>query len=109
MTVIYDLEHVTTYRYRKPVKFGAHRAIFLPSPGYSGRILRYSLETNIPADVHWMMDTLSNNVAVLQFEGAAKELQVTYRFRGEHFGLQDAEDFPLNERAQKVQIGRAHV
>jgi hypothetical protein len=30
MTVIYDLEHTTTYRYRQPVTFGEHRAIFLP-------------------------------------------------------------------------------
>lgn len=103
MTVIYDLEHVTTYRYRQPVTFGNHRAIFLPSPGYSGRILRYSLETNIPTKVHWMMDTLSNNVAVLQFEAAAQELVVTYRFRGEHFGLQ-FKDFPLNERAQEIPV-----
>lgn len=104
MTVIYDLEHITTYRYRQPVTFGDHRAIFLPSPGYSGRILRYSLETNIPAKVHWMMDTLSNNVAVLQFEEKAAELVVTYRLRGEHFGIKDADDFPLNERAKEVPV-----
>ena len=104
MTVIYDLEHVTTYRYQKPVTFGEHRAIFLPSLGYSGRILRYSLETNIPAKVHWMTDTLSNNVAVLQFDDSAKELVVTYQFRGEHFGLHDVEDFPLTERAKEVPV-----
>ena len=33
MTVIYDLEHVTTYRYRKPVTFGDHRAIFFAQCG----------------------------------------------------------------------------
>ena len=104
MTVIYDLEHVTTYRYRQPVTFGDHRAIFLPSLGYSGRILRYSLDTNIPATVHWMMDTLSNNVAILQFEDKSPELTVTYRLRGEHFGIKDAEDFPLSQRAQEVPV-----
>lgn len=104
MTVIYDLEHVTTYRYRQPVTFGIHRAIFLPSLGYSGRILRYSLETSLPANVHWMMDTLSNNVAVLQFEDDADELVVTYRLRGEHFGIKDVTEFPLNERAQEIPV-----
>ncbi|NEQ47053.1 MAG: transglutaminase family protein [Leptolyngbya sp. SIOISBB] len=104
MTVIYDLEHVTTYRYRQPVTFGTHRAIFLPSLGYSGRILHYSLETSLPAKVHWMMDTLSNNVAVLQFEDAAAELVVTYRLRGEHFGLKDVTEFPLNERAEEIPV-----
>ncbi|RZM77733.1 transglutaminase family protein [Leptolyngbya iicbica] len=104
MTVVYDLEHVTTYRYRQPVTFGDHRAIFLPSLGYSGRILRYSLDTNIPAKVHWLMDTLSNNVAILQFADSAPELKVTYRIRGEHFGIQDVENFPLSERAKEVPI-----
>jgi transglutaminase-like putative cysteine protease len=104
MTVIYDLEHVTTYRYRNPVTFGEHRAIFLPSLGYSGRILRYSLETNIPAQVRWVMDTLSNNVAVLQFDEPASELKVTYRFRGEHFGLNAIKGFPLEQRAKEVPV-----
>ncbi|MGF1461117.1 MAG: transglutaminase domain-containing protein [Leptolyngbyaceae cyanobacterium] len=104
MTVIYDLEHTTTYRYRQPVSFGGHRAIFLPSSGYSGRILRYSLDTNIPADVHWMMDTLSNNVALLHFAEPATELIVTYRLRGEHFGIRSLDDFPLHERARIVPV-----
>ncbi|MEM6434223.1 MAG: transglutaminase N-terminal domain-containing protein, partial [Cyanobacteria bacterium P01_D01_bin.115] len=66
MPVIYDLEHVTTYRYRHPVKFGPHRGIFLPSVGYGGRVLNYSLQTNVPSKVRWMMDTLSNNVALIE-------------------------------------------
>jgi len=58
----------------------------------------------MPAKVRWMMDTLSNNVAVLQFEEPADELVVTYRLRGEHFGIKDADDFPLSERAKEVPI-----
>ena len=30
-------------------------------------ILSYSVETNVPSDIHWVMDTLSNNVAVIEF------------------------------------------
>ncbi|MFN9318325.1 MAG: transglutaminase family protein, partial [Microcystis sp.] len=33
MSVIYDLEHITTYHYRKAVSFGVHRAIFLGCGG----------------------------------------------------------------------------
>lgn len=104
MTVIYDLDHTTTYRYRNPVTFGEHRAVFLPSLGYVGRILSYSLETNIPSKVRWMMDTLSNNVALIEFSEPAQELVVTYRLRGEHFGIPAIGDFPLDPRAKDVPV-----
>lgn len=104
MTVIYDLEHITTYRYRQPVTFGEHRAIFLPSLGYGGRILTSTLTANVDHQLRWVKDTLSNNVALLTFEGAAQELTVTYRFRGEHFGVQGIEDFPLSDRAIEIPV-----
>lgn len=104
MTVIYDLEHVTTYSYRNPVTFGEHRAIFLPSLGYGGRILTSSIQTNIPSKIRWMMDTLSNNVAVLQFSEPASKLEVTCRVRGEHFGIKAIAEFPLEDRAREVPV-----
>jgi transglutaminase-like putative cysteine protease len=104
MSVIYDLEHITHYRYRQPVTFGEHRAIFLPSAGYGGRILSYELEVNLPSRVRWMMDTLSNNVAVIEFSEPAQDLIVTYRVRGEHFGIRAITDFPLDLRAEEVPV-----
>ncbi|MGF1522269.1 MAG: transglutaminase domain-containing protein [Leptolyngbyaceae cyanobacterium] len=104
MAVIYDLEHVTTYRYRNPVEFGEHRGIFLPGVGYSGRILSHSLETNVPSGIRWMMDTLSNNVALIELSEPADELTVTYRFRGEHFGIKSIREFPLDSRADEVPV-----
>lgn len=104
MSVIYDLEHITTYRYTNLVTFGEHRAIFLPSGNHSGRILSYSLETNIPSKVRWIMDTLSNNVAFIEFSEPAKELSVTCRVRGEHFGIAAIADFPLEARAKEVPV-----
>lgn len=104
MTVIYDLEHITTYRYSNPVTFGEHRAIFLPSSGYGGRILSHSLDTNIPAKIRWMMDTLSNNVAVIELSEPARELTVTCRMTGEHFGIKTIAEFPLNARAVEVPV-----
>ena len=104
MSDIYDLKHTTMYRYANPVKFGAHRGIFLPHSGSHGRILSHSIETNIPAEIRWMMDTLSNNVALIVFEDSAQELTVTYRFRGEHFGYQDISEFPLDPRADEIPV-----
>ncbi|NMF81785.1 transglutaminase family protein [Nodosilinea sp. P-1105] len=104
MSVIFDLEHVTTYRYSQPVSFGEHRAIFLPRGSHGGRLLSYDLDTNIPADVRWLMDTLSNNVAILKFEQPAKELVVTYRVKGEHFGYRAISNFPLEARAEELPV-----
>lgn len=103
MTVIYDLEHSTTYYYRQPVSFGEHRAIFLPSAGRE-RILSYSLEASLPAKIRWKMDTLSNNVALLELSGSTQELRVTYRLRAEHFGIPEIAAFPLDARAKTVPV-----
>lgn len=104
MSVIYDLEHITTYKYANPVKFGEHRAIFLPTGGYGERVLDYSIDTNIPAKIRWMTDTLSNNVAILEFNESGKELIVSYKIRCEHFGIQAITQFPLDERAEEVPV-----
>lgn len=104
MSVIYDLEHITTYRYAKPVTFGPHRAIFLPRGSYGGRLLSYSLETNLPSQVRWMMDTLSNNVAVIDIQSPGEELTITYRVRGEHFGYRAVQNFPLDPRAVELPV-----
>jgi transglutaminase-like putative cysteine protease len=104
MTVIYDLEHTTTYRYRQPVTFGEHRAIFLPGVSYGGRVLSHGLTVNVTHQVRWVQDTLSNNVALLSLEGVAQDLVVTYRFRGEHFGLRTIDEFPLRDRAIEVPV-----
>ena len=104
MTVIYDLEHITTYRYRNPVTFGEHRAIFLPSAGYGEQILNYSVKTNVPSKIRWMMDTLSNNVAMLEFSEPAQEMIVTCWLRAEHFGMKAIAEFPLDARAIKIPV-----
>lgn len=104
MTIIYHLEHITTYRYQQPVTFGEHRAIFLPRAGHNGRLLNYAIETSVPSQVRWMMDTLSNSVAVLKFSEPADALTVTYRLTGEHFGVKAIADFPLERRAEEVPV-----
>lgn len=104
MSVIYDLDHTTTYRYGKPVTFGQHRAIFLPRGSHGGRILSYALETNLPSQVRWMMDTLSNNVALIDIGQPGDELTVTYRVRGQHFGYRAIHEYPLDPRAEELPV-----
>lgn len=102
--MFYELMHQTTYRYREPVSFDTHRAIFLPSSAYSGRILSHSLETNIPSRRRWLMDTLSNNVAELEFDAPNKELEVTFKLKGQHFGIKELAEYSLSERAKLIPV-----
>ncbi|MDX2230418.1 MAG: transglutaminase family protein [Leptolyngbyaceae cyanobacterium bins.349] len=104
MAIVYELVHTTTYRYANPVTLGEHRAMFLPRGSYAGRILNYSVETNVPSSIHWISDTLSNNVAILQFSEPTTNLIVTCQVRGEHFGVKGIEAFPLEPRAELVPV-----
>jgi transglutaminase-like putative cysteine protease len=104
MAIVYELIHTTTYRYANPVILGEHRAMFLPRGSYAGRILNYSVKTNVPSNIHWISDTLSNNVAVLQFSQPTTDLTVICRVRGEHLGVKGIEAFPLDPRAEIVPV-----
>ena len=104
MSVIYEIRHTTTYRYANPVTLCEHRAMVLPRSGPGGRIISYSLETNVPSNIHWISDTLSNNVAVMEFSQPASELRIVFQGTGEHFGVRGLESFPLDPRADEVPI-----
>lgn len=104
MAIVYEIEHITTYKYDKPVTLGEHRAMFLPRGSHAGRILGYSVETNVPSRVHWIMDTLANNVAVIDFDAPTAELILTCRFEGIHFGSKGIEAFPLDPRAKEIPV-----
>ena len=104
MPVVLEVEHTTTYQYANPVTFGEHRAMFLPRGSYGGRILHYSITSNIASTVHWTSDTRSNNVAVMAFSEPAAELTVTARFRTMHHGFKSLEHFPLARRAETLPV-----
>ena len=104
MAVLYDVRHVTTYRYATDVTFGPHRAMFLPRTGGRGRVLSNSLGTNLPSTVRWIVDALSNAIALVEIEGKGRELSFEFRFRGIHYGVDNAETFPIEARAEAVPV-----
>ena len=104
MPILYDVEHVTTYRYAKPVSFGAHRAMFLPRSGPYGRILSYSATTSLASRLRWIVDALSNVVTLIDIDEPGAELAFTFRFRGIHYGVSEADTFPLEARAELVPV-----
>lgn len=104
MAILGRIRHVTTYRYAKPVSFGTHRAMFLPRRGASARLLGWSAETSIPSKIHWISDSRSNSVTVMEFNEPGSELAFTFEVRGVYFGISGVEAFPLDRRAEEVPV-----
>jgi transglutaminase-like putative cysteine protease len=104
MAILFEVEHITTYKYANPVTFGPHRAMFLPRPAVHGRLLSWSAKTNPPSKIRWVSDALSNNVTVMEFSEPSKELIFTFLFRGVHYGTKGVEAFPLEPRAEEVPV-----
>jgi transglutaminase-like putative cysteine protease len=62
MSVILEVEHVTTYRYAKPVEFGVHRVAFHPRAAHDIRVLYADLTVSPHSRQHWIHDVFSNSV-----------------------------------------------
>jgi transglutaminase-like putative cysteine protease len=104
MAILYEVEHVTTYRYGSRVSFGPHRAMFLPRSGPYGRILSHSATTNLRSRVRWIIDALSNVVTLIDIDEPGAELTFTFKLRGNHYGVAEAEAFPVDQRAEAVPV-----
>jgi transglutaminase-like putative cysteine protease len=104
MAVLGEIRHTTTYKYAKPVKFGTHRAMFLPRRGASARLLSWSARTNPPSKVQWISDPRSNVVTVMDFSEPASELTFSFKVLGIYFGIKGVEAFPLESRAEEVPV-----
>ena len=74
MTVL-SVRHVTTYSYKKPVRFGDHRIMFRPRDSYDQRLISSDLAiTPKPRRVRWLHDVFGNCVAIASFTGEADKL-----------------------------------
>lgn len=104
MAILYEVEHVTTYRYGSRVSFGPHRGMFLPRSGPYGRMLSYSATTNLRSRVRWIIDALSNVVTLIDIDEPGAELTFTFKMRGIHYGVTEADAFPVDERAEAVPV-----
>jgi transglutaminase-like putative cysteine protease len=103
MFVRYDIRHVTTYRYRSPVRFGEHRVMFRPRDSHDLRVLATDLQVSPRADIRLIQDSHSNSVALVQPQADAAELSVACTFTIEHARSQNLE-LPLLPRAEVFPI-----
>src|SRR5262245_52088845 len=104
MAVVYELEHVTAFTYKKPVTFAQHRALFVPRVGHGGRLYNYSIETNVRSDIRWIGDPLANNVALIDILEPTSKLVITFKFRGAHFGARGIAESALEPRGQSFPV-----
>jgi len=83
---VLSVQHTTTYRYRRPVRFGEHRAMLRPRDSHDLRLLNTALVISPTAKVRWYHDVFSNSVMIASFEEEASELRVDSRIRLAHYG-----------------------
>jgi len=84
MTILYDITHTTTYRYKQPVRFGEHRVMFRPRDSHDLRVLATDLVVSPEAAVRLIQDPHSNSVALVTPLVEADELRIVCSFRIEH-------------------------
>ena len=99
MSVFLEVEHVTTYRYHKPVEFSTHRLMFRPRAAHDIRVLLTSLEVSPHSKQYWVQDVFSNSVAVVEPRVPATALELRARFVIEHFGTKNLE-LPIAPEAE---------
>lgn len=100
MSIFFDIEHTTHYRFARPVELGEHLVQFRPRGGHDLRVLATDLIiTPEPVDIRLIFDVYSNSVAIVQPATPADELKVVSTFTVEHTGTR-ALDLPVERRAE---------
>ena len=80
-----SVQHVTTYRYRRPVGFGEHRMMFRPRDSVDQRIVSWDVAiTPQPLSLRSVPDAFGNIVTLARFSQRARELQVENRLVVDH-------------------------
>src|SRR5450759_1237110 len=93
------VRHVTTYRYREPVRLGEHRMMFRPRASHDLKLLRTSLSIlPNPSRLRWLHDVFDNSIAIPEFDGPTSELRFESIVTIEHFETTFPE-YPLEEYA----------
>ncbi len=104
MAIRIALNHVTSYRYDRPVKFSPHVVRLRPAPHCRTPIVAYSLRVS-PAEhfLNWQQDPFGNHQARLVFPSPAPELRVEVDLVADLTTINPF-DFFLDEQAEKLPL-----
>lgn len=113
---LFQIRHATTYRYANPVRLGRHRLMFRPHDSHDLRLVEARLTMSPPSTAtRWLHDVFGNSVALVDFDGTARELSFISEIRLEHFpsdlpayALEDyARSYPFSYSAEEIpDLGR---
>ncbi len=82
---VLSVQHVTTYRYRRPVGFGEHRMMFRPRDSADQRVVSWSVDiAPTPIVLRTIADPFGNLVTLARFNQRARELRVENRLVVDH-------------------------
>ncbi|MGH6623372.1 MAG: transglutaminase N-terminal domain-containing protein, partial [Burkholderiaceae bacterium] len=101
MAVALAVRHVTTYRYKRPVRFGQHRLMFRPRAGHDIQVTDCTVEVNQPARVDWVLDSQSNSVTLITPQRMSAELRLECAFTILHHGTRGSGELPLAPHARR--------
>jgi transglutaminase-like putative cysteine protease len=97
---ILTVKHVTTYSYASPVRLGEHRMMLRPRDSNDQRLLKANLAIEPrPHRLRWIHDVFDNCVAIAEFSGETRRLEVENTITLEHIAS-DEPEFQLEERAR---------
>lgn len=109
------VEHKTSYRYRRAVRFGDHRLMFRPRDSHDLRLQDATLLIEPRASVRWLHDVFNNSVAIAEFNTPSDTLHFDstivvdlYPFTAPEFPIEDfARELPFSYPAREVpDLGR---
>ena len=101
---IYSVHHLTTYRYRRAVGFGAHRMMFSPRESHDQHSLEASLTiTPEPSSLTFSDDALGNRVGVATFRRRAETLVFDNHIRV-RISRSHPRGFDIDDRAYSLPI-----
>jgi len=85
------VEHTTTYRYHRPVRFLPHRLMLRPRDSHDLRLHAARLSVQPSAQLRWMYDVFGNSVAVATIEQESRSLTIRSALEIDRYPLAEHE------------------
>ena len=86
-----SIQHITRYRFHRPVTLLPHRALITPRSSHELRLIDLMIDAGPGATIDWTDDVFANRVATISFVGPCADIALTVKMTVE----QDAPAFPL--------------
>jgi transglutaminase-like putative cysteine protease len=97
---VYSVHHKTTYRYKRPIRLGAHQLLFRPRDSFDQHLLDSHLDvTPVPSEVRWIHDVFGNCLTLVDFSAKCELLEFDTVIRLEHTP-ESAPDFRIEDYAR---------